>query len=79
MKFNLRDSSSIERVSFAERTPCGAVAGIDGAGVFRLHMVVGFADDHLPLKMTVSRLSMTDHSNHMTEAKVLLWSLLVLD
>ena len=45
MQFNPRDSSSIERVSFTERTPCGAVAGIDGVGVFRLHMVVGFADE----------------------------------
>ena len=78
MQFNLRDSSGIERASFTERTPCGAVAGIDGAGVFRLHMVVGFADAHLPLKMTASSLSMTDHNNHMTEAKVLLWFLLVL-
>jgi hypothetical protein len=34
------------------RTPCGGGGRNDGSGVFRLHKVIGFADDFFPLKMT---------------------------
>jgi len=37
----------------AGRTPCVAADDIDRHGVFRLHFVIGFADDKVPLKMTV--------------------------
>jgi hypothetical protein len=39
------------------RTPCFAAGSIDGHGVFRLHKGIGFADDHVSLKMTVLRLA----------------------
>lgn len=35
-----------------ERTPCVAAGSTAGHGVFRLHMALGFADDHVSLKMT---------------------------
>jgi hypothetical protein len=36
------------------------VATIQGVGVFRLHMVFGFADDHVPLKMTEGTVTLGD-------------------
>jgi putative endonuclease len=34
------------------RTPCIAAGSIDGHGVLRLHFVIGFAYDKVPLRMT---------------------------
>src|SRR5260370_10523438 len=36
----------------AVRTPCIAAGSIDGHGVLRLHSVIGFANDKVPLRMT---------------------------
>src|ERR1700732_68784 len=33
-------------------TPCIAAGSIDGHGVLRLHFVIGFANDRVPLRMT---------------------------
>jgi len=34
------------------RTPCIAAGSIDGHGVLRLHFVIGYANDKVPLRMT---------------------------
>lgn len=39
-------------VSVMGRTPRCSIDENNSAGVFRLHKVIGFADDHVPLKMT---------------------------
>jgi hypothetical protein len=39
-------------VDVAGRTPRCSVDGSNSVGVFRLHKVIGFADDLVPLKMT---------------------------
>ena len=51
-KIVLIESMNPRWEDLAVRTPCIAAGSIDGHGVLRLHFVIGFADDKVPLRMT---------------------------
>jgi len=48
----------------AVRTPCVAGGGVDKHGVLRLHFVIGFANNKVPLRMTGSkRVPISQHAD----------------
>ena len=48
----------------AVRTPCVAGGGVDKHGVLRLHFVIGFANDKVPLRMTgLKRVPISQHAD----------------
>jgi hypothetical protein len=48
----------------AVRTPCVAGGGVDKHGVLRLHFVIGFANNKVPLRMTgLKRVPISQHAD----------------
>ncbi len=48
----------------AVRTPCVAGGGVDKHGVLRLHFVIGFANNKVPLRMTgLKRVPISQHTD----------------